>query len=136
MNVRLSPLATLLLLLAPLALADGGTVESDRYVLGSGNDGTEFCTGDTTLAPVDALAPAVGGDCGLPLHSSVATVRVVDDRYGEVGFDYVFLDATRHACGAKGEAGAALTLTLPASCVEARIFPAMGAASGVITVES
>lgn len=128
-------LLALLLPLAPLAAADGGTTESRRYVVGLWHESFDagVCKGETGRVPGE---PAVGGDCGMALRSQTPLVTVVDDRKGHVTFHYIGLDAARDDCGASGGAASPATLSLPASCVELRVFVDAGSLSGVITVTS
>ena len=123
-----------LLVLAPLALADGGTLESQRYYAGLRNGLVGgVCTGDVPVIPNE---PSVGGACGLPLHSAVAALAVEDDRVGHVPFHYVGIDAAGDACGPIQGAASPAVATFPAGCVEVRVFVDAGSLVGTITVTS
>ena len=123
-----------LALLAVLGLAlpasADPTVESWRYVAGSGLDKHWL----VCVSPDEG--PGVGGACTVPAASENVTVSVVDDAFGHVSFFYEGIAAEGEACALAGTAASPAAFVLPEGCVGLSVFPAVGSLAGTITASS
>ena len=116
------------LLALPLVHADA---QSWRYVAGAGV-GVAGHAGGVCFTE---WTPTPGGVCDVPLQSAQASVEVVDDVTGHVGFAVQAHNDLQAVCY-YGYHQSPAVIDLPAGCVSISVMPGMGSPAGTITIAS